>query len=86
VRAYAWAGKTLWKQGPRTSAEKELDVRCFDYADPAERASFSLPDAIAANVDKVPMLAARWSLDPAGIDERCLENECGIAGEPSRRY
>lgn len=87
TRAYAWAGKTLWKQGARTAAEKELDLKCFDYAESAQRsASFGQPDVIAANVDKVPLLAARWSLDPARIDERFLEQERGIAGEPSRRY
>jgi hypothetical protein len=43
-------------------------------------------DAIAANVERVPLLAARWSLDPAAIDEVFLERERGIAGEPPRRY
>jgi len=85
IRAYAWAGRALWVQGQRTSAEKELGVACLEYTDlPDEK--FGLPDRIAANVDKVPMLAARWSLDPAAIDERSLEHECGIAGEPSHRY
>jgi hypothetical protein len=37
-------------------------------------------------VEKVPILAARWSLDPAKIDDRRLETECGLAGEPSRLY
>lgn len=85
-RAYAWAGKTLWKQGLRTSAEKDLEVRCFDYLEPSQRPLFGQPDLIAANVDKVPLLAARWSLDPARIDEHLVETERGIAGEPSRRY
>jgi hypothetical protein len=82
-RAYAWAGRTVWKQGPQTAAEKELHVKCFDYAEPAERA-FGEPDAMAANVDKLPLLAARWSLDPARIDEPF--HACGIAGEPSLCY
>ena len=86
VRAYAWAGKTLWQQGTRTAAEKELDLKCFDYAEPPERVSFGQPDAIALNVDKVPLLAARWSLDPARIDQRFLERERGVAGEPSQRF
>jgi hypothetical protein len=86
LRAYAWAGKTLWKQGARTRAEKDLDLKCFDYAEAAERISFGQPDVIAANADKVPLLAARWSLDPARIEDRFLEKECGIAGELSRRY
>lgn len=86
LRAYAWAGRTLWNQGRRTAAEKELDVKCFDYADPGQEASFGQPDALASNVDKVPLLAARWSLDPGRLEERFLEKERGIAGEPSRRY
>jgi hypothetical protein len=86
VRAYAWAGKTLWNQGSQTTAEKELDMISLDYGQSAERASFNQPDILAANVDRVPLLAARWSLDPAGIDERLLEHERGIAGELSRRF
>jgi len=82
-RAYAWAGRTLWKQGSLTSAEKELNVKCFDYAEMADRA-FGEPDVIAANMDKVPLLAARWSLDPARIDEPFQAR--GIAGEPSLCY
>ncbi len=86
VRAYAWAGKTIWKQGARTVAEKELALKCFDYGDAGQGNSFGQPDGVLTNVDKVPLLAARWSLDPAGIDERFLEHEQGVAGEPSRRY
>ena len=86
LRAYAWAGKTLWNQGPLTGAEKQLNLVCFDYAQSADRPSFGQPDVLAANTDKLPLLAARWSLDPAGIDERFLEQEHGIAGEPSRRF
>jgi hypothetical protein len=84
-RAYAWAGKTLWKQGERTSAERELHVRCFDYSEAGVSGIFENADAISTNVDRVPALAARWSLDPASIDQRILDQACGIAGEPSRR-
>jgi len=86
VRAYAWAGRTIWKQGARTAAEADLQVRCLEYGEILERASFTQVDAVTANVDKVPLLAARWSLDPAGIDEQVFEQERGIAGEPSRRF
>jgi len=86
VRAYAWAGRTLWQQGPRTVAEKDLDLKCFDYTDPAEGVLFECLEAVSTNVEKVPLLAARWSLDPARIDERLIEASPGIAGEPSRRY
>jgi len=86
VRAYAWAGRTLWKQGARTAAESDLGLRCFDYADPSECEAFSEPDVIVTNMEKVPLLAARWSLNPSCIDERFLEQERGIAGEPSQRF
>lgn len=85
LRAYAWAGHTLWRQGHLTQAESDLGLKCFDYSESLER-TFNGVDVIGANADKVPLLAARWSLDPARIDERFLETEPGIAGEPSRRY
>lgn len=86
MRAYSWAGKTLWNQGALTAAEKELDLKCYDYTELVQRVSFGQLDMITTNVDKVPLLAARWSLDPARIDVRFLETERGIAGEPSWRY
>jgi len=86
VRAYAWAGRTLWNQGAQTGAEKELNLKCFDYTESVQRTPFGQLDVVSINVDKVPLLAARWSLDPARIDARFLETERGIAGEPSWRY
>jgi hypothetical protein len=86
IRGYAWAGKTLWSQGARTLAEKELDLRCFDYVDPVSPPAFGQPDFAALNVDRIPLLAARWSIDPGRIDARFLRMERGIAGEPSWRY
>jgi hypothetical protein len=83
-RAYAWAGKTLWKQGLKTAAEAKLGLKCFDYLETAELMSFGPSDAILTNVERVPLLAARWSIDPASIDERFFEHARGIAGESSR--
>jgi hypothetical protein len=84
LRAYAWAGSTLWQQGAMTSAETELNMKCLDYADPAEAAPPGSEPA-AANTMKVPLLAARWSFDPARIDERFLLARPGIAGESRPR-
>jgi hypothetical protein len=84
-RAYAWAGKTLWKQGQRTPAEKELDMRCFDYTEAGSPGIFENADSVSTNVDRVPLLAARWSLDPASVNQEILDQACGIVGEPSRR-
>jgi hypothetical protein len=86
VRAYAWAGRTLWNQGKRTVAEQQLGLKCFDYSDPKQPFPFNMQEPINANVEKVPLLAARWSLDPAAIDERFLEHERGLVGKWSRRH
>lgn len=86
VRAYAWAGKTIWQQGSRTPAEKELGFKCFDYLENAEPPAFGQPDIASLNTDKVPLLAARWSIDPGRIDARFLQMERGIAGEPSWHF
>jgi hypothetical protein len=86
LRGYAWAGHTLWKQGLRTPAECSLDLTCFEYGYPNEPTTLSQAEAVSANLDKIPFLAARWSLDPGSIDESFLEREPGIAGEPSRGF
>ena len=83
-RAYAWAGKTLWNQGRLTKAEVELRLKCFDYAEPPERIYFGQVDPTAANTERVPLLAARWSIDPASIGARMARETQGIAGELSR--
>ena len=79
VRAYAWAGQTLWNQGVKTRAELELGLKCFRYFEGPGSLSFGQTDVIALNTDKVPLLAARWSLDPASIDERLLVGLHGIS-------
>jgi hypothetical protein len=81
VRAYAWAGETLWNQGIKTRAELELGLKCFHYLETPDFAPFGQPEIISANVGKVPLLASRWSFDPASVDQRWLEQAPGIAGE-----
>jgi hypothetical protein len=76
-RAYAWAGETLWNQGPVTAAEKDLDMLCLEYA--SEKSPFALRDALAANSEKVNQLAARWSIDPAVISPEMSRGR-GIVG------
>jgi hypothetical protein len=86
VRAYAWAGKTLWCQGAMTSTERELGLQCFPYFEGPDSSTFSQPSAAALNVERVALLASRWSIDPSRIDTQFLQMERGIAGEPSWRY
>jgi len=82
-RAYAWAGETVWNQGAKTAAETDLSVKCFGYGDHPVADSWAATEWMAGNVAKVPLLAARWSLDPARIDVRHLRKHAdGIAGDP----
>ena len=85
-RAYAWAGKTVWLQGERTAAESDLGIECREYGEAGNEDWSSEPSDLALNVEKIPLLAARWSVDPAAISTQLLEQECGVAGDLSRRY
>jgi hypothetical protein len=76
TRAYAWAGETVWNQGIETLPEIEVAVKLFGYGDD----SSTRPDA-KMNFQKVPQLAARWSLDPAEVKLNSLRQSIGIAGE-----
>lgn len=88
VRAYAWAGETLWNQGKATSVEAELEMRCYDYGETIESAAISITGSPASNTEKIGVLAARWSFDPMAVDPTTLPAEEGLAGHliPSRLY
>ena len=81
IRAYAWAAETVWNQGGKTVAEMELSMKCLGYDEHPVADSWAAAEWMAANVAKVPLLAARWSLDPASIDGRLRKHADGIHGE-----
>ena len=81
-RAYAWAGETIWNQGPMTAAEREFGMRCFDYA--TERLTFSQKEAVSLNVEKLGRLASRWSIDPGSIPDSIWNASHGIVGHFSQ--
>jgi hypothetical protein len=87
IRAYAWAGETLWNQGGPSPAESDLNVHCFDYGEEPETFTLSGQDTYTTNADKVMFLAARWSFDPTSVDEEMVSTAYGIAGDlnPTRR-
>ena len=85
MRGYAWAGKTLWNQGLPTRAETEFGLKCFQYFESPDQ-TFEESEIAAANVEKVSLLASRWSLDPASVDENLFDHAYGIAGEPPRLF
>jgi hypothetical protein len=76
-RAYAWAGETLWNQGELTQAENELEVQCLGYGEQPDLLSIA---PTPKNSEKVNPLAARWSFDPATINEAMLRAGLGVAG------
>ena len=82
IRAYAWATETVWNQGVRTGAETDLSMKCFGYDEHPAADSWAAAEWMAANVAKVPLLAARWSLDPARMDRLWQKHAGGIPGEP----
>jgi hypothetical protein len=79
TRAYAWTGETVWNQGIETLPEIETGVKIFAYGDLAA----TMPDA-ETNFEKVPLLAARWSLDPAEVKLNSVRQATGLAGESAR--
>jgi hypothetical protein len=80
VRAYVWAGETLWSQGDQTSAERDLKLRCLAYGESADALGLAEREVLALNTDKVVRLAAAWSTDPTAIGAEVLEAK-GIAGD-----
>ena len=64
TRAYAWAGETIWNQGAPTSAERGLGMNCDGYGEDPGAGSWTANEPAMANIEKIPLLAARWSLDP----------------------
>ena len=76
TRAYAWAGETVWNQGVETLPEIEADMKLSGYGENTA----TILDA-EMNFEKVPQLAARWSLDPARVKLNPLRPATGIAGE-----
>jgi hypothetical protein len=68
------------------AVQSALGLKCYDYLERCERLSFSQPDTSMSNTERVPLLAARWSIDPARIGGQFLEHGRGISGELYRRF
>jgi hypothetical protein len=80
-RAYAWGGETLWNQGSTTQAERDVNLTCLDYGEPAPVVDLSTSTPQPTNAEKVMQLAGRWSLDPSTLDESVLRLGRGVAGD-----
>jgi len=84
LRGYAWAGETLWNQGPKTWGERKLGLKCFDYFESDPRPHFAQLEPVRANSEKVLSLASLWSVDPTSVDDTMLTDAFGIAGDLSQ--
>jgi hypothetical protein len=80
LRGYAWAGETLWNQGPVTSAERDLKLRFLDYTQTTDTWGLAERELLSLNTDRVVRLAAAWSIDPTAVEGPHLESK-GIAGD-----
>lgn len=76
TRGYAWTGETVWNQGHKTLPETEVGLKTFNYGEPTA----TILDA-EVNFEKVPQLAARWSMDPAEVKLDSPRQSIGLAGE-----
>ena len=76
TRGYAWTGETVWNQGVETLPEISAGLKTFAYGENTA----TILDA-ETNFERVPQLAARWSLDPAVVKFNPLRPVTGIAGE-----
>jgi hypothetical protein len=85
-RAYVWANETVWNQGSRSLGEVELNMKCFNYGENTGIDDGTMKESAAANVKKVPSLAARWSLNPAAVAGDLQNPADGVAGKSSRLY
>lgn len=81
LRAYAWTGQVVWNQGPLSPAELGLGLKCFEYFEHIEKDWSESDDPVLQNLDRLPMLASRWSVDPAALDARHFATGRGIVGE-----
>lgn len=83
IRAYLWAGETLWNEGPQTIPERNLQVTCLDYAESPAHSPHAADNPLARNTERISQLAAEWSVNPAGIREPRIFNSPGIVGIPA---
>ena len=85
LRAYAWAGTTIWNQGVKTNDEIAIGMNCFGYGENPGSDDWVVADHIVANVERVYQLAHRWSLDPGEIDLRVVGGQRGLVGNITRK-
>ena len=70
----------MWNQGAVTDDERQLGFKCFRYGECTDAQDWRLRERVTENLVKVPLLAARWSLDPAELESVPSTRASGLAG------
>lgn len=82
-RAFAWTNQTVWNQGRPTLAEAQLGMISPGYGEPAMAEDcFGQPEFAMANAERIPALAARWSVNLAAVNTSSFSRDRGVAGDP----
>jgi hypothetical protein len=56
-------------------------LHCLAYLETHASDWSEAPDPVLQNIERLPILAARWSVNPASLDERHFTTGRGIVGE-----
>jgi hypothetical protein len=82
LRAYAWAGQTVWNEGRMTLDERLLGLRCHEYGVEPPELEYGQTSPEFTNSDRVPLLARRWGIDLASATEVLFQQE-GVESDDS---
>lgn len=80
VRAYVWAGSTLWNEGRIGTEERELGLQTRAYCEQPEPVAFGEISQEIMNLGRILFLARRWSIDPFMASEIILHLEAVGSG------
>jgi len=80
VRGFSWSGQTRWNQGNVTPEEQRLAMECPDYSVNGEDSDWQTRERMGNNLHKLPLLAARWSIDPVELELVPSARAAGMAG------
>ena len=80
TRAYVWAGETLWNEGRPSLEELELGLKSLAYGEDPEPVRYGEAPAEFHNMERVLLLARRWSIDLIAASEILLHQEAVESG------
>ena len=61
-------------------------MRCFDYLAAGDGDSYQQWETVGANVDRLPVLASIWSVDPVVFEDPAMRMKPGWVGRLAKCY